>query len=169
MPQTLAIKSFDVNTFDVERYDTVVVMPPPFAGPPIGVQLTTTSRVVSRAFDAALAAEDGSVPIWQVLLALKTRPTANQRELAAAVGIGGATLTHHLDGMETSGLVTRRRDPANRRMHLVELTPLGETAFRRLRDVAIAHDRRLRDGIPEEDLEVVRRTLTRMQENVASD
>ncbi|WP_163510576.1 MarR family winged helix-turn-helix transcriptional regulator [Fodinicola acaciae] len=144
-------------------------MPPRFTGPPIGVQLATTARAVSRAFDAALAAADGSLPVWQVLLALKTRPTANQRELAAAVGIGGATLTHHLDGMESAGLVTRRRDPANRRMHLVELTSLGEQAFLRLRDIAIAHDRRLRDGIPEEDLEVVRRTLSRMSENVTPD
>jgi MarR family transcriptional regulator for hemolysin len=168
VPQTLAIKSFDVNTFDVERYDTVVVMPPPFAGPPIGVQLTTTSRAVSRAFDAALATADGSLPIWQVLLALKTQQTTNQRELAAAVGIGGATLTHHLDGMEASGLVTRRRDPSNRRMHLVELTAEGEAAFLRLRDVAIAHDQRLRDGIPAEDLEVVRRTLGRMYANVTT-
>ncbi|GAA2756493.1 hypothetical protein GCM10009872_18530 [Actinopolymorpha rutila] len=79
---------------------------------------------------------------WQVLLALKTRPTANQRELAAAVGIQGATLTHHLNG-----LLTRRRDPANRRVHLVELTDEGEAAFRRLRDVAVAHDRRFRADI----------------------
>src|SRR5690349_24132323 len=89
---------------------------------PIGLELHGVSRDVGRAFDTALAAVGGSRPTWLVLLSLKARPTANQRELAAAVGIQGATLTHHLDGMEDAGLVTRRRDPANRRVHLVELT-----------------------------------------------
>ncbi|MGW0228129.1 MarR family winged helix-turn-helix transcriptional regulator [Actinopolymorpha singaporensis] len=135
-------------------------------GPPIGVQLTNTARAVSRAFDAALAAAGGSLPTWQVLLALKTRSTANQRELAAAVGIQGATLTHHLNGMEADGLLTRRRDPANRRVHLVELTDEGEAAFRRLRDVAVAHDRRLRAGLDDRELEVVRGVLARMLANV---
>ncbi|SDS35036.1 transcriptional regulator [Actinopolymorpha singaporensis] len=130
------------------------------------MQLTNTARAVSRAFDAALAAAGGSLPTWQVLLALKTRSTANQRELAAAVGIQGATLTHHLNGMEADGLLTRRRDPANRRVHLVELTDEGEAAFRRLRDVAVAHDRRLRAGLDDRELEVVRGVLARMLANV---
>jgi MarR family transcriptional regulator for hemolysin len=76
-------------------------------------------------------------------------------------------LTHHLNGMETDGLLTRRRDPANRRVHLVELTEQGEAAFHRLRDVAVAHDRRLRAGLAESDLELFRRVLDRMLANVS--
>jgi Transcriptional regulators len=135
-------------------------------GPPIGLQLATTARATSRAFDAALAAAGGSLPTWLVLMSLKSRPTANQRELAAAVGIGGATLTHHLNGMESDGLLTRRRDPANRRVHLVELTEQGDAAFHRLRDVAVAHDRRLRAGLADHELDLVRQVLSRMLSNV---
>ena len=54
--------------------------------------------------------------MWLVLLNLKTRRLANQRELAEAVGIREATLTHHLNAMEAGGLITRRRDTANRRI-----------------------------------------------------
>ena len=97
---------------------------------PIGLVLTRTARAVSRAFDARLVAAGGSLPVWLILLALRTRETPNQRELAAAVGIQGATLTHHLNGMEDAGLLTRRRDPQNRRVHLVELTPAGAGAVR---------------------------------------
>lgn len=135
-------------------------------GPPIGLHLATTARVVSRAFDAALVAAGGSLPTWLVLMSLKTRATANQRELAAAVGIQGATLTHHLNGMESDGLLTRRRDPANRRVHLVELTEQGEAAFHRLRQVAIAHDRQLREGLADHELDLVRHVLSRMLSNV---
>jgi MarR family transcriptional regulator, transcriptional regulator for hemolysin len=142
------------------------VTPRPAHPVPIGLQLAGAAREVSRAFDAALAVAGGSRPTWLVLLALKTRPTANQRELAAAMGIQGATLSHHLNGMETDGLVTRRRDPANRRVHVVELTEQGEAAFHRLRDVAVAHDRRLRAGLADSELDDLRRVLARMVDNV---
>ena len=97
------------------------LMPRP-AHPPLGLHLNRVARTVSRAFDETLAEAGGSLPVWLVLISLKSRPVASQRELAEAVGIQGATLTHHLDTMESAGLVTRRRDPANRRLHLVELT-----------------------------------------------
>jgi MarR family transcriptional regulator for hemolysin len=64
-------------------------MSPRPADVPIGLQLAGTARRVGRAFDAALAAAGGSRPTWLVLLAVKTRKAANQRELAAAVGIQG--------------------------------------------------------------------------------
>ena len=136
------------------------------AGPPIGLHLTGTARAVSRAFDDALAAAGGTVPTWLVLMSLKRRPVANQRELAAAVGIQGATLTHHLNAMESAGLVTRRRDPANRRVHLVELTEQGEAAFHRLRHAAVAFDRRLRTGLDDDEVERLRVLLGRLQANV---
>ena len=121
-------------------------MPRP-AQQPLGLHLTRVSRTVSRAFDDALAEAGGSLPVWLVLISLKSGQLASQRELAEAVGVQGATLTHHLNAMESAGLVTRRRDPANRRLHLVELTPDGDALFLRLRDAASAFDQRLRTGL----------------------
>jgi MarR family transcriptional regulator, transcriptional regulator for hemolysin len=134
---------------------------------PIGLELAGVAREVGRAFDAALAAAGGSRPTWLVLLALKARPTANQREIAAAVGIQGATLTHHLNGMEADGLLTRRRDPANRRVHVVELTESGEELFHRLRVVAREHDARLRSGFDVAEIDALRHLLERLRANVA--
>jgi len=136
---------------------------------PIGLELASVARDVGRAFDAALALEGGSRPMWLVLLSLKARPTANQRELAAAVGIQDATLTHHLNGMEAEGLLTRRRDPTNRRVHLVELTEAGDAAFRRLRTVAQHHDTRLRTGFSDADLDTLRGLLARLRDNVTAE
>jgi MarR family transcriptional regulator for hemolysin len=123
---------------------------------------------MSRAFDEALVAAGGSLPVWLVLLNLKIRPRANQRELAAAVGIREATLTHHLNALEAGGLLTRRRDDSNRRVHVVELTDAGEAAFLALRDAAVAFDRRLRRGIATEQLDGFEATLDRLAANVAS-
>jgi MarR family transcriptional regulator, transcriptional regulator for hemolysin len=136
---------------------------------PIGMVLWNTVNVIHRAFDDALGAVGGSRPIWFILITLKSRPAANQTELAAAVGIQGATLTHHLTAMETDGLLTRRRDPANRRVHMGELTAKGEAAFRNMRDAALEFDQRLRDGIPDADITQLRDILAQLRSNVSSD
>ena len=136
--------------------------------PPIGLQLARAAKSVSRAFDDALAEAGGSLPVWLVLISLKSRPLGNQRELADAVGIREATLTHHLNAMDAQGLVTRRRDPANRRVHLVELTDAGEALFLRLRDAADAFDQRLRRGLTDRDTADLEGLLLRLERNVDS-
>src|ERR1700747_814933 len=130
---------------------------------PLGLHLTRVSRTISRAFDDTLAEAGGSLPVWLVLISLKSRQLARHRERSEAVGIQGATLTHHLDTMESAGLVTRRRDPANRRMHLVELTPAGDALFLRLRDAATTFDERLRAGLSEGDAGQLEALLTRLR------
>ena len=134
---------------------------------PLGLHLTRVSRIVSRAFDEALAEAGGSLPVWVVLISLKSGQTSSQRELAGAAGIQGATLSHHLDAMESAGLVTRRRDPRNRRLHLVELTPDGDALFARLREVAFAFDQRLRAGLTEHDVDRLEALLARLRDNAS--
>ncbi len=134
--------------------------------PPIGLHLARATRLVSRAFDEALGEAGGSMPVWLVLLNLKIHPGASQRELAAAVGVREATLTHHLNSMESDGLLTRRRDDTNRRVHVVELTEAGEAAFVRLRQAASTFDRRLRRGIGDDDIAELERVLGRLVTNV---
>src|SRR5439155_25230719 len=134
--------------------------------PLIGLHLTQVAKLVGRAFDDALAQAGGSLPVWLVLISLKSRQLANQRELADAVGIQDATLTHHLNALETAGLVTRRRNPQNRRVHQVELTPAGDILFSRLREAASAFDEQLRSGLSARELGQLERLLTRLRDNV---
>ncbi|HXZ63743.1 MAG TPA: MarR family transcriptional regulator [Streptosporangiaceae bacterium] len=133
---------------------------------PVGLHLAQAARVVSRGFDQALATAGGSLPVWLVLLNIKTRQLANQRELAEAVGIREATLTHHLNAMEADGLITRRRHEANRRIHIVQLTDAGDATFLRLRDAAIAFDRRLRRGLTDTELAALGDALNQLAANV---
>jgi MarR family transcriptional regulator for hemolysin len=141
--------------------------PGPPASPPLGLHLARAAKEITRAFDDALAEAGGSQPIWLVLISLKTRRLASQRELADAVGIREATLTHHLNAMDASGLITRRRDPENRRMHLVELTQAGEEAFYQMRRAAIAFNDRLRAGFGEDELTQFGRVLDRLRGNIS--
>ena len=127
-------------------------MEPAFRAP-VGLRLSQAARTVSRAFDQALEEAGGTLPVWLILLNLKIRRPANQRELAEAVGVREATLTHHLNAMATRGLVTRERDPDNRRIHMVRLTESGEAAFLRLREAALGFDAKLRAGLTDADLD----------------
>ena len=132
-------------------------------------RVARAARTVSRAFDDALTEAGGSLPVWLVLLNLKTRQLSSQRDLAEAVGVREATLTHHLNAMDSQGLVTRTRDPANRRVHVVELTPAGEAAFIRLAEAATAFDRKLRDGLTDADLDGLVAQLGQLASNVAEE
>jgi MarR family transcriptional regulator, transcriptional regulator for hemolysin len=133
---------------------------------PIGLDLTRTGRLLSRAFDDELVAAGASLPVWLVLTALKRGDHAMQRELAAAVGIDDATLTHHLRRMETDGLVARHRAPDDRRNQVVELTAAGDDLFRRLLGVVTAFDRQLRAGFDADELAALQTSLARLRDNV---
>ncbi len=145
---------------------TLAPMPDPFPVP-IGLRLNQAARAVGRAFDEALAEAGGSLPVWLILLNLKIRRPGTQRELAGAVGIREATLTHHLNAMDAAGLIARTRDAANRRIQLVTLTEEGEAVFLRLRAAAVAFDERLRSGIAEPEIATLTTLLTRLTANVA--
>ena len=142
-------------------------MPEPFPVP-VGLRLNQAARAVERAFDEALAAAGGTLPVWLILLNLKIHRPANQRELAEAVGVREATLTHHLNAMDARGLITRTRDAANRRVQVVTLTDAGEAAFLRLREAAMAYDATLRVGDAGAELATLGTVLGRLAANVGT-
>src|SRR5437870_5277477 len=119
---------------------------------PIGLEVTRTAKVLNRAFEEALGGADGSLSTWLVLVSVMGRTHGRQRDLADAVGVESATLTHHLNRMEAAGLVTRRRDPENRRTQRVELTSTGEATFHSLVQHVSAFDRQLRAGFTADEL-----------------
>jgi MarR family transcriptional regulator for hemolysin len=135
---------------------------------PIGLQLARAARLVGRGFDDVLADAGGSLPVWLVLLNLKIQQNANQRQLAEAVGVAEATLTHHLNAMERDGLLARRRDPTNRRNHIITLTAPGEAAFTRLAAAAGAFDEQLRADLEPADITTLRALLDQLCRNVGS-
>jgi MarR family transcriptional regulator for hemolysin len=146
---------------------TLAGMPEPFPLP-IGLRLNQAARVVGRAFDEALEAAGGSLPVWLVLLNLKVRKPGTQRELAEAVGITEATLTHHLNAMDADGLITRARDAANRRVQVVQLTERGDEAFLALRAAAMAFDAKLNTGLTDADRATLAALLDRLAANVGA-
>jgi MarR family transcriptional regulator for hemolysin len=135
---------------------------------PIGQQLVRTSKLVSRAFDDALVAVGGSLPTWLILVSVKSRRHGAQRDLAQAVGVEGPTLTHHLNRLERDGLITRTREPDNRRIQRVELTVAGEAAFFQMLGAVKRFDRLLRTGLHTEQLTALEGLLAKLRHNVGT-
>ena len=127
------------------------------------------AKELSRSFDDVLVAAGGSTPTWQVLRALEAGTHRTQADLAAAIGVRQPTLTHHLDAMERTGLVTREREDGNRRVQVVTVTEPGRQVFLRLRRAAASFDGRLRAGLADGDVVELRRLLAQLEENARPD
>lgn len=138
---------------------------PVAGGEPLGVLVARVAKAADRAFDEELDGVGGSLSAWRVVEALKLHRPRTQRELAGLLGIEGPTLTHHLTGLESRGLVTRSREPDNRRVVRVELTPDGETAYERMRIAASGFDARLCAGLDDGESELLRAALARLERN----
>ena len=136
---------------------------PPPTFPPVGLRLVRTARVVAQGLDRAMAEAGGSAAAWQVLLLVRSGEWGTQSRLAEAMGITGATLTHHLNTLESQGLVRRWREASNRRVQRVALTDAGAQLFDRLREVAVEHDRRLRAALDEHELDQLGALLDKLR------
>jgi DNA-binding MarR family transcriptional regulator len=109
------------------------------------------ARVSRRASEAAMA-PGGLRPRHLIAMRLLSEqgPTG-QHGLTEALCLDPSNVVGLLNELEERGLITRRRDPADRRRHIVELSPTGEEELR-LAHVRFSHveDDVLRALTPEE-------------------
>ncbi|MEO3813786.1 MarR family winged helix-turn-helix transcriptional regulator [Sphaerisporangium sp. B11E5] len=87
-----------------------------------------------------------------------------QQSLIETLAVDPSVLVAILNDLERDGLAERRRDPADRRRHIVEITPKGAETMTEV-DVAFANvESELFGGLDAEDLAHLRRILDRIKD-----
>lgn len=158
---------------------------PPHAPPPAGrtaPALTPEVRFSSPGFllnkvgaVAAAWITEAFVPLGigprhgRVLLTLRSSGAMGQGPLARELGYDASTLVLLLNDLEDGELITRRRDTADRRRHIVEITEAG--LLRRAEaDAAVTEvEERLLGDLAPEERTALRALLLRIDERTAPD
>ncbi|WP_426625498.1 MarR family winged helix-turn-helix transcriptional regulator [Leifsonia sp. McL0607] len=99
---------------------------------PLGRLLGAASRAVERAWYDALEAR-GLTHAGLIVLHFVELGFSSQTALARVAQVEAQTMSRTIDRLEREGLVTREPDPADRRRHIVAITPEGRTAFEAVR------------------------------------
>ena len=96
--------------------------------PRLAVLLAKLSKTVYRKTEEALPGM--SVKDYMALTNLDDRGVPQQR-LAESLHMDENNLVLLLNGLEAAGSIARRRDPNDRRRHIVEITPRGKKVLER--------------------------------------
>jgi DNA-binding MarR family transcriptional regulator len=94
-----------------------------------GLLLALLGQEAMRRLRAAHTAHNLKPRQFQILGLLHDHGGLAQRELMQEMNVDPSILVTLLNPLETDGLVSRERDRADRRRHLVTLTPAGERAL----------------------------------------
>lgn len=127
------------------------------------IQLVIVARRWRGLLDENLRTIGQSAARMEALGAIMNSPSLSaQVDIARRLRIEGPTMTRMLDTLEKDGLVERLPDPTDRRTKQLRLTPDGEKVLEQIFVIADNLRDRLLDGIPEDEIEVGNRFLSRL-------
>jgi DNA-binding MarR family transcriptional regulator len=123
--------------------------------------LVGAGSLLSAIGDDKLAASGLDSREYSILSILDADGPGSQQELARLLGKAPAIVVAAIDDLEDRGLVTRSRDPADRRRSRVTLTNPGSKALARADELAEAAVAELFTGLDADDLAALQDLLAR--------
>lgn len=125
------------------------------------------SAVVEIYTGETLAHEQLTIDMWRVLAALAHADELRQVDLSTGTSIDASTISRLVSRLVDMNLVSRSRSETSSREVVVALTPKGNTLVTRLIPIALRLEDAATDGIPAKDVQVLKRTLRQVFENLA--
>ena len=127
------------------------------------------TRGLVRALTVRLAEHGVSFGHWTFLRILWAHDGLTQRELSEQAGVMEPTTFAAIKAMEKLGYVTRKQLPDNRKNVYVHLTPKGRALKAKLVPLAVEVNNIAVRGVRADEVEVTRRVLVAMLENLSKE
>ena len=134
-----------------------------------GYQVRRCHRSFDRLLESVLAHRGLKTGFWYYLRVLWIKDGVTQKYLSDMTNVTENTTVSMIDGMVRCGLVTRQRNPADRREMRVSLTPLGRRLEGELMRPAISINQVATAGIEPSELDTCLSVLSRMSANLRSE
>jgi MarR family transcriptional regulator, lower aerobic nicotinate degradation pathway regulator len=117
--------------------------------PTAGMLLVKIGRAAERWYTDALKPTGLTPRHLGVLFEVRAEPTS-QQALIDSIGVDASKLVGLLNDLEADGLIVRRRDPEDRRRHIVEVSKEGRARIAAAERAAKAVEDRLFGGLESE-------------------
>jgi DNA-binding MarR family transcriptional regulator len=130
--------------------------------------LADSARLLRREFDARVRELGMTSPQARLLLTLDVAEGENQGFYAERLEVEPISLTRMIDRMEESGLLERRRDPADRRAWRIHLTERARERVGEVRQCLAPLRDMLLEGLDTAERAVLARGLEIMRANLAA-
>jgi DNA-binding MarR family transcriptional regulator len=132
-----------------------------------GLLLALLGHVAMRRLRDAHTAHQLTPRQFHLLSLLHDRGAMGQADLGATTGIDPSILVTMLNPLEESGLISRERDPGDRRRHVVILTPAGEAHLARAAQAQREAEDSLFAGFDDDQRARLRELLILLQDSLA--
>ncbi|GAB2904112.1 MarR family winged helix-turn-helix transcriptional regulator [Streptomyces mayteni] len=129
----------------------------------VSFTLARSGRLAEARIRQALAGRGLKLSHAHVLGLLAARERLSQQALIEELAVDPSVLVSLLNTLEDGGLVARRRDPADRRRHVVEISDRGRELVGAVDEAVRAVEAELFDGLDERELAALRRLLDRVE------
>jgi DNA-binding MarR family transcriptional regulator len=127
--------------------------------PDLAALVTRLGRQLIAVEEPILAAQGVSMWGYIVLTALGRNPMPTQTALARAIRADKTRIIGVLDDLQERGFIRREPDPADRRGHLLALTPAGRRLHTSVRRAIRQAENRFLSQLPAADRQVFLRVL----------
>lgn len=129
--------------------------------------LARLGRVAARQLSEELIGTGLKPPQASILILLRDLGPMSQQSLAQRLHVDPSNLVAFLNALEGEGLLVRKRDPADRRRHIVEITQQGVERAPGCAECVVAIEDQLFAGLSAEEREQLHGILAHVLETMA--
>ena len=134
----------------------------------LGFLISDVSRLMRKRFDERARSVGATRAQWKALVTLSRHEGINQGGLAELLEVEPITLCRMIDRLEESGMVERRRDPADRRAWRIHLTEAAGPVIEQLRGFADEMFEAALTGLGREERDGLARSLDTIRTNLTN-